>query len=1063
MSRTRIAFVTALATALIAALVASLPATLPRVQAMPAAQDPAQSPLSAVVTLGRSTVTGQAGSNAEVSVEVTTAGGAVKGSAAGRSIPLLRAYSLDVADATGRRAPIAAGDRVTVRSGEATIADSAPALTVLGDTDSDVVLGTAPPGAAVTVTVRTGLGFDAASRGAVADGTGRFSVDFAGAYDVDTLTTLRVDVVRGAFTFRAERLQSEQVMFFHYSDTVAGIAPAGTELAVELTRRGDTVAGRGEGTANFIGIWSASLADAAGQPVDIRPGDRLRLLIGGSAILDYTVPDLPVTVDPATDSVGGTAPPGRGVTAMIDGVANPPARSATAAADGSWRVSFAPELDIVPGTIGQLNVYDRKDGVDVTNRRAFAVTRLAVRLGESVVTGVATPGEGVRLNLKDARGALRANTATLVESGRFFGGGATFEATLENVQGDPIDVRPTDVLEFRQGTARIDLPIPTLTADIDIAADTVGGQAPAGAALRVTASILFFSASRDVTADAAGRYVADFKGDFDLVGGIGVEVTQTVPEGHTITLATAASSVRVWPEAGRVDGSVAGGADVTVTALSATGTVLATGTDTANFLGAFDATLRTAGGAAYFPKPGDRIRVQFNNATKEMTVPALSIEWDTARERVFGEATPGGRVAVRARPPAGSGNGAETREQLVEAVSTYAAEFAPDQDLRAASRLEITYTYPNGDRSRIDRLLPYLNVQVGGNAVAGYALPRASIVGTLKDGATEIGRGTATADDGQAFDARIVRGGDMDDAVAITAGRIVDVEFEARHIALTADDLSARFSRDGGATAIVGTGPISTALAARVVGSNGQVRNQNVTTDGTGAFRLALPGGIDGLGGTSATVAFLNGEGHRQWALARIARLTAYLGQRSFGLEATPLTPAELRWNDGRRVQTANGATNTDGWIDFTMFVSGENAVDEPRPGQSVSANIGTGASAEAATMTIADVRLALDTARSTVTGRVPVGTGVLGRFAQLRLWPRDGEASINVAVRTDAEGNFTLDTTNPPGFGAQGAALARYERVQVIHTNADGHRTIAEDTVTIAIYAPYVAKGARR
>ena len=170
MSRTRIAFVAALATALIAALVASLPATLPRVQAMPAAQDPAQSPLSAVVTLGRSTVTGQAGSNAEVSVEVTTAGGAVKGSAAGRSIPLVRAYSLDVADATGRRAPIAAGDRVTVRSGEATIADSAPALTVLGDTDSDVVLGTAPPGAAVTVTVRTGLGFDAASRGAVADG-----------------------------------------------------------------------------------------------------------------------------------------------------------------------------------------------------------------------------------------------------------------------------------------------------------------------------------------------------------------------------------------------------------------------------------------------------------------------------------------------------------------------------------------------------------------------------------------------------------------------------------------------------------------------------------------------------------------------------------------------------------------------------------------------------------------------------------------------------------------------------------------------------------------------------
>ncbi|MCC7020072.1 MAG: hypothetical protein IT332_09980 [Ardenticatenales bacterium] len=1054
---TRIAY---LAAALgIASLgVAAPDLTTPRVHAMPSAQNPAPARLTAVVTLQRSTVTGQAGSNAEVALEIAAPGGAVKGSAAGRSLPLFGLFRLDAAAADGGPAIVAAGDRVTVRSGEASIADSVPALSILGDADLDGVTGTAPPGAAVTVTVQSGLGLDAASRGAVADGSGRFTIGFGGAYDIDGFTTLRVDLVRGAFTFRAERLQSEQLMIRFYANTVGGLSVPGTPMAVELTRREGTVAGRGDGTTNGLGIWSATLVDAAGAPVDVRPGDRLRVLVAGSSILDYTVPELPVSADPATDSVQGTSPAGRGVTVLIDGAANQPARSVTAAADGSWRVSFAPEADIVPGTVGQLTMFDRKDGVDVTVYRAWAVTRLAVRLGEPVVTGVATPGEGVRLNLKDARGALRANTATLVEGGRFFGGGATFEATLENIQGDPIDVRPTDVLEFRQGTARIDLPIPTLTADIDTAADTVTGQAPPGAALRVTASFLFFNATRDVTADAAGRYAADFKGAFDLVGGIGVEVTQTVPEGHTITLATAASSLRVWPEAGRVDGSAAGGADVTVTALSETGTVLATGTDTANFLGTFDAPLRTPGGATYFPKPGDRIRIQFNNASKEMTVPALSIEWDTARERVFGEATPGGRVAVRARPPAGSGNGAETREQLIEAVSTYAAEFAPDQDLRAASRLEITYTYPNGDRSRVDRFLPYLNVQVGGNAVAGYALPRVDVVAALKDGATETGRGTAIADDGQAFDARIRSGGGMGIYVAITAGRTIDVEFEARHIALTVDNLSARFSRDEGATAIVGTGPTSTTLTTRVVGSNGQVRNQTVTTDGTGAFRLALPGGIDGLGGTSASVAFLNGEGHRQWALARIARLTAYLGLGSVEVEATPLTRTRLIWSE-RTDTLPELTTDTDGRLYVAIDVVG----NQPRSGQTLSATIGTGAAAETASMTVADVRLALDTPRSTVTGRVPVGTGVLGRFAQLRLWPRDADTPTNIAVRTDADGNFTLDTMNPPGAGNPGASLASYDRVQVVHTNADGHRTIAEEAVTIAIYAPYVAKGARR
>lgn len=1041
----------AAAAAVAAAAAAALTLAVAPVGARPLPQ--ADDGLRAVVTLGRQTVAGQAGAGAEVAVEVAGPGGALKGSATGRALPLIGLYSLDAVDVDGQPAPVAAGDRVTVRSGAATIADAAPALAIAGDAASDTVTGTAPAGAAVTVTVQGGLGFDAVTGGAVADAGGRFSIDFSGRYNLEGGTTLRLDFVRGPFTFRAERPLTEQLAIRLYDAVVGGIAPVGSRVGVTLTRR-DAIAGRGEATAGFLGLWSASLVDAAGAAVAVRPGDRLRLAVSGAATLDYTVPALDVVADAAADAVRGTAPPGTTARVTVGGGGNPPSASATAGADGRWAVAFAGQADLVAGTTGQLAIAELRPGIEVTVTRAWAVTRLAVRLGQPTVTGVATPGEGVRLTLKDARGGFKASAAVEVDAGGFFGGGADFAATLQSIQGDSIDVRPTDVLEFRQGAARIDLPIPVLTADVDTTADTVTGEAPAGASLRVTASLLFFTTARDVTADAAGRYRADFASAFDLVGGIGVEVVQTVPEGHTIALATAASSIRVWPEAGRVDGTVAGGAEVVVTALGPSGQPKGSGADTASFLGQFATDLTDAAGRRVFPQAGDRIRVAFNGASKEMTVPALGIEWDPARERVYGEATPGGTVTVRARPPAGQGNGVVQRAQPIEAVGTYAAELAPDLDLRAASRLELTYSYPNGDRSRIDRVLPYLDVQVGGNAVAGFALPRSPVVASLRDGATVLGSGAATAGDDQAFDARLVQAGRP---VAITAGRTVEAEFEARRIALAVDPLAARFARAGEAAALEGTGPVSTALAVRVVGGNGQARNVTATTDATGAWRLALPGGIDGLGGTSATVAFLNGEGHRQWALARIARLTAYLGQGRVGLEAMPLAAARLTLTaaGGAAVGEAAASTDTAGQAEAALGAAGA----APAAGQTVGAVIGS----ETASMTVADLQLALDVGRSTVTGRVPLGAGGTGRIAQLRLWPRDGGGAVNITVRTDPDGAFTLLTTDPPGFGAPGAPLARYGRVALVHTSPEGHRTVAEAAVRIAIFTPYVAKWGRR
>ena len=54
----------------------------------------------------------------------------------------------------------------------------------------------------------------------------------------------------------------------------------------------------------------------------------------------------------------------------------------------------------------------------------------------------------------------------------------------------------------------------------------------------------------------------------------------------------------------------------------------------------------------------------------------------------------------------------------------------------------------------------------------------------------------------------------------------------------------------------------------------------------------------------------------------------------------------------------------------------------------------------------------------------------------------------------TDAEGVFTLDTTNPGGFN-QGFQFGAVERIEVVHTAPSGHQTVAVGIPRIAIFLP--------
>jgi len=835
-----------------------------------------------------------------------------------------------------------------------------------------------------------------------------------------------------------------------FSPTVTGLGPNGAVVSAELRRAGQA-AGRGQASGVFLGLFSLDLLNPAGEAVPVRPGDVLHLDIAGTTTLDYSVPDLTVEPDVAADAIGGSAPAGAAVRVTAGGGFNPPARAATAGADGRYSVSFAGEVDLAPGSGGQVTSTERRERIDVAVARAWGITRLAVRLGEPQVDGVSSAGDPVRLVLRDALGGPKAQATVEVAPGGVFGGGGTFSATLVDLSDTPVDIVPTQRLQYRRPGESIDLDIPRLTADIDTVADTVTGQAPPNAALTVTAGPFFGQRAREVGAGADGRYAADFAGVADIAPGSPVSVRLTTTGGHWITLATAAASLRVWPEAGRVDGTVAGGSGVEITVVGpGGGAAKAAATTTANFLGGFNVPLADAAGRPYYPQARDRVRLKFGETTREVVVPPLGIEWDTATDKVFGETTPGGTMTVRAQPPAGQGNGVVTRSGEVPGTGYYEAVFAPDADLRAGSRLQITYTYPNGDRIRVDRVLPFLDVQVGGNAVGGFALPRVDVRGALTIGGRAVGRGTAMAGDDQAFDLLVIDPA-LRTAVAIQPGQRVEITFEARRLGVDIGPLFARFRSAGNRWAISGTGPISTALAARVVGSNGTARNLTVATDATGAFSRTLPATIDGLAGTRAEVSHLNADGHRFYSLALRARLVAYIGTPDVEVRATPLTGVEVWLRPPGNVAITVAQTQTD--------TTGQGVARFPfatvSAGMLLNAEIGKGGpDAESAEMTVADVSVALDTAANSVIGHVPPGQGFFGRLAAVRAYVRGETAPRNLTVPTDADGNFTLNTANPGGF-TQGFQLAQAERIEVVHTAASGHQTVAAASPRTLVYLP--------
>ncbi len=1039
---------------LLALLAGSTPAA-----GAPARQDPEPEPqLEATVSICRAEVSGQAEPNTALTLEIRRPDDSLKGGASGNSFPFLGIFNLTAIGPDDQPSPAAAGDRVRLVAEDGpTIEDTVPDLDIGGDAAADRVTGSAPAGAAISVTVSSGLGFDAVSLPATAGPDGSFAVDFSGQYDIQDDSNLRIDLFRGPWTFRLERPLTQQINLRLHSAQVSGIGPVGSLVSAEL-ERGGQVQARGEGNAAFIGIFTFALEGPGGIALPLATGDQLRIDFSETRSVDYLVPALSIEPDATADAVRGQAPAGTELSVSVGAGGGATSLQVTAGPDGRFEADFAGQVDIAPGSTGQVQLVERRPGTQISLSAAWAVTRLTLELGSPDVSGETAPGAAVALRLLDDAGRQLGSADAAVAAGGIFAGGADFGASLTDAEGDEALILPGRLLQYRKAEESIDLTVPELTAEIDVGADRVSGRAPAGAELSIEARWIFDAATLDLTAGPDGRYSADFAGQIDIVGGSLVTVTYRWPEGHRLILRSAAASMRVWPEEGRVDGTVFGGTEVTLTLRDDLGIPVAQGSDTAGFLGGFDTLLRDSQGAIYYPEPGDQIELSFEGLRRSMTVPLIGIDPDVAGDTVSGEVSPGGdSVTVVARPPAGQGLAATTRNLAIPESQFYLAEFAPEADLRAASRLEVTYTWPNGDSARIDRIIPYLNIQVGGNAVSGFALPRETV--NVSNG---VGGSAVIADDDHAFVARLRDG--LGTAAINRTEAEVSARFALQQVKTVVEPLALDHRRDeDDDPLLIGRGPISQSLTLDLIGSDGTQRSIQVTTDQQGSFEAGLPGAIDGLAGTRFELSLRNADGHRFYAIDRLPRITAYLGSLDLGLEGQPLGSAQIRrepFPEGsERFETPGFDTEGIRRVQLQALRGGASG---PAPIASGDVfvldfqDLGGETTDEGLRMTVAQLTLEADGSSGLITGQAPVGEGFFDRFVQLQVYPLDGGPALTYTLLTDAEGRFSLAPSDPPLF-APDIDLTDVERIELIHADEAGHRTVATARPRPTILLPYL------
>lgn len=549
----------------------------------------------------------------------------------------------------GQGAAPAAGDRIEIEL-DSLVGDpfvlSVPQLTAASDTENDRVTGMAPPDSSVDVFVNSAVGEPRVTTRAGADG--RYEADFGALLDLERPANgvARIRTLGGdefVTTWAAMRL-AVSVGSSIQGNYVTGNGPIGRFVSVQLLTPAGEVVGQASGpvfAGGIVGVpgsvgglapqFFVQLADATGRPVQMQAGDSLRVVAGDERI-EVEIPPIDAVVFVEGDRITGRTGPDLPITIRL---ADSPISYDTTIetrsdAAGRFNVDLTGRRTIRFGDFIQLA--PQVDGHEIFD--IILAPGLVVDLDQAIVLGSLAPDLGLEVTLR--RGA-----ATLFQQQTGTDATGAFLTRFPGADGSPFVLEPGDRLTVRPSDPTIlplELRLPALELDWDVATDRVGGRTQADGELTLFSGLAYaradsFGFAQGWPAIAPdGRFEAEFVPRVDLRPGHKLIALLRPPEGHYVTRSRTVPILNAEQAGPNACGFGAPRESLEV-ALDQAGQAqpLASSSPISRFDGYFSTVHRDGAQQPVKTAPGMRVATTLDAAPVALELPALDLAIDWQR------------------------------------------------------------------------------------------------------------------------------------------------------------------------------------------------------------------------------------------------------------------------------------------------------------------------------------------------------------------------------------------------------------------------------------------------
>ncbi|MGD1993858.1 MAG: peptide ABC transporter substrate-binding protein, partial [Anaerolineae bacterium] len=419
------------------------------------------------------------------------------------------------------------GTVITLTDGATTKVHTVTGLAVdSADADIDTIFGRADPNSEVRIWVHnTGGEFTA-----TADENGDWSFDFTGIFDLVPATEGQAQQADGdGDVTRANwRVPRPYLEAWAENDRIEGADwPDGTAvtLSIDDPNNGAGVDFTDTQTA-YVPPWDPSRTRVdfdLWDRFDLEPGHIVTVSDGATTKTHVVTPLTIGGADPDTDVVWGTATPEGEVRIWIHNTGSD--FTATADGSGNWSIDLSGLFDLAPGT--EMGVQESDDDGDATRDDLRIPNPIIMAVpAEDQVNGFEWPLDAELSLTIGGLGADYTDTRFVEPCNLPWGStSAGFEI--------PFDLRAGHVLTLTDGATLRAHTVTSLTiATIDADNDTVSGQAEAFSNVRILSEEPWNWVERQVTADAAGDWTADFSGATDIRPGSGGRAWQEDDAGN---------------------------------------------------------------------------------------------------------------------------------------------------------------------------------------------------------------------------------------------------------------------------------------------------------------------------------------------------------------------------------------------------------------------------------------------------------------------------------------------------------------------------------------------------